>query len=87
MGDSLTFRFPLHTLGPQTYVVGLDAALFGPDSTDYMVETPRENLLIARLLIIPLGADALGIAATITAVMTLALLIRPPPQLRFRASR
>ena len=53
-------------------MVGLDAALFGPDSTDYMVETPRENLLIARLLIIPLGADALGIAATITAVMTLA---------------
>jgi hypothetical protein len=86
-GNSLTFRFPLRTLGAQTYVVGLDAVLFGPNSDDYVVETPRENLAIARLLVLPIGADALGIAATLTAVMTLVLLIRPFAQPRFRALR
>ena len=87
MGDSLTFRFPMRTLGPQTYVVGLDAALFGPDSNDYVVETPRENLSIARLLVLPLGADVLGIAATLTTVMTLALLTRQSAKVRLRAPR
>jgi len=86
-GNSLTFQFPLRTLGAQTYVVGLDAALFGPNSNDYVVETPRENLAIARLLVLPIGADAFGIAATLTAVMTLVLLIRPFAQPRFRALR
>jgi hypothetical protein len=74
--DSLTFYFPLRLLGHETYIVGLDGVAFAPDTTSYVVEMPRENLRIVRLLVLPLGLGPWIAAAVLMAAATSALTVR-----------
>lgn len=70
-GNSLTFRFPLKLLAENTYVVGLDAALFGTHTNDYVVEGPRENLRIERLLALPIDSSVFAVAAATLAILAI----------------
>ena len=70
-GNSLTFRFPLNLLAGNTYVVGLDAAIFGPDTNDYVVAGLRESLRIQRLLALPIDSGLLAVAAATLAILTI----------------
>ncbi len=81
-GNSLTFRFPLKTLSKNAYIVGLDAAIFGPDTTDYFVEGRRESLRIQRLLPLPVDSALLIAAAAAIAVVTIVARIRTLGRIR-----
>lgn len=72
-GSSLTFWFPLDRLGRDTYIVGLDAVSFGDTSDDYVVEGPRENLRIERLLPLPIDPALFAAAPALALIGTLVL--------------
>ncbi len=73
-GNSLSFLFPLDRLGAEAYIVGLDAAVFGVEGEafyeDYVVERPREELQIQRILPLPLDPLLLVVVAMVIMVLT-----------------
>ncbi len=76
-GDSLSFLFPLSLLGGDTYVVGLDAFIFGPETGEFkgdsVKEVTREDLRIAHILRLPLHPVILIAGAIGLVISTLVL--------------